>query len=62
MTTFEKNLCMFTLRGDITSCAKDGMTYRAIDRLLRNRYIRKGLTTQEFEAILEETYDEKMEG
>ena len=56
MTAKERYLLLHTLRGDITSCENDGMSYRAIDRLLRARYLRKGLTEQEFEAALEVAY------
>ena len=52
----EKALILHTLAGDIQTCGMDGMTKVGIRNYLKPRYIDKGITSTDFEEMLNEQY------
>jgi len=53
-----RDLKLHTLRGDILSCAMDGLNERGIRNLLEERYVNLNtdITIDEFNAILSQEY------
>jgi len=54
-----KELMLHTLKGDIYTCGKDGMTKIGIKRFLENRYVNidTDICEAEFNNILDEQYE-----